>query len=133
MLTSLDAITWTSFSDFSSHVPRERLNVVGFVHDRFLTPGERDFALSLELPLRTWGVNSHQLAPAGWWRAFATGLGRIVVTGETDLAVYAPGYELAAADRQPATLLRTPLTDTEAGTSTVTLTNADFGATITLL
>ncbi|MDP3071376.1 MAG: hypothetical protein Q8N18_13885 [Opitutaceae bacterium] len=89
VLLSFDAITWTPFNEFTAVTPRERLNVVGFDHGRFLAYGERDFAFTLQLPPRaTWFQSSPGPRPVAWWRAFATGLGRVVVTGETGLTVF---------------------------------------------
>ncbi len=99
VLSSVDGITWTPFTAFNSFVPRERLNVVGFDHGRFLAYGEHSFGLVFTLPLPLNDLSDHppygtRGTRAVWWRDMATGLGRIVVAGEAGLAVLPPEFPL---------------------------------------
>ena len=101
ILSSLDGSTWETIASFPANTPRERLNVVGFDHDRFLAYGEHDFALTLELPARIdWRSPYPSTGLNTWWRSFALGLGRYVVVGETGL-IALDSNESPLGQRQP--------------------------------
>ena len=94
ILVSSDAISWELITQFSPNTPRDRLNVVGFHYNEFLAYGEHDFALRISPSRRVdWSSASSSASRNTWWRSFASGLSRTVVTGEAGLAVFAPGYE----------------------------------------